>query len=68
MTVQPLPEPKCTVCGTAVTLDAARCPSCGLSRPAATGSHVLARGWVWALALVLIVGWALALVVVAGAR
>ena len=68
MTVQPLSEPKCTVCGTPVTLETTRCPSCGLSRPAATGHRVLARGWVWALALVLIVGWAVALFVVAGAR
>ena len=68
MTAQPLPDPKCTVCGTPVTSETARCPSCGLSRPAATGSRVLARGWVWALAAVLILGWAVALFVVAGAR
>ncbi|MGQ0826121.1 MAG: hypothetical protein ACT4OX_14010 [Actinomycetota bacterium] len=68
MTAQPLPEPSCTVCGTIVQFDAARCPSCGLRRPAATGTRVLARSPVWALAAILLVVWVVALLVVASAR
>ena len=68
MTAQPLPEPSCTMCGTVVVNDAARCPSCGLRRPTATGSRVLARRPVWVLAAILLVVWVVALLVVASAR
>ena len=68
MAAQPVPEPRCTVCATPVALDARRCPSCGLSRPAATGHRVLTRGAVWTLAVVLLVVWVVALAVVASAR
>ena len=39
MTAAPQPTPHCAVCGTPVAPDAARCPSCGLTRPAARGSR-----------------------------
>lgn len=68
MTAHPIPEPRCAVCGTIVTLDARRCPSCGLSRPAATGRRVLARNGFWALGILLFVVWVAALAVVASAR
>ena len=69
MSAQPLPaSPRCTVCGTEVAHDVARCPSCGLHRPTATGPRVLARSWVWALGLLLLVVWVATLAVVAGAK
>jgi transposase len=68
MSVQPVPEPRCAVCGAIVTVGAARCPACGLSHPDATGSRVLARRGVWALGALLFVVWVTALAVVATAR
>ena len=38
MTAAPQAAPHCAVCGAPVAADAPRCPSCGLSRPAATGA------------------------------
>lgn len=64
----PLPAPQCTVCGTEVEVDAARCPSCGLAKPAARGSQVLGRSGLWMLALVLLVVYAIVLAIVAGAH
>ena len=43
MTASPQATPHCAVCGTPVASDAPRCPSCGLSRPAAQGGQVLGR-------------------------
>lgn len=68
MTAPALPEPHCAVCGTAVAPDAARCPSCGLHRPAATGARVLTRSAMLALAAVLLVAWVVTLAVIASAR
>jgi predicted nucleic acid-binding Zn ribbon protein len=64
MSAEPLAESRCNVCGTPVTRDMARCPNCGLSHP----TRVLARGGLWAAALVLLVAWLVALAIVAGAR
>ncbi len=60
--------PHCSVCGTAVAADAARCPSCGLSRPAARGSGVLGRQGLWLLAGMLVVVYVVVLLIVAAAR
>ena len=62
--VETVAEPRCTVCGTTVAEDEPRCPNCGLSHPA----RVLARGGLWAVALVLTLAWLCSLAIVAGAR
>jgi hypothetical protein len=56
------------VCGTPVAADAARCPSCGLARPAATGSKVLGRQGLWVLAGLLLVVYVIVLLIVAAAK
>lgn len=68
MSAQPLSEPRCSTCGTVVETNIRRCPSCGLERPTATGSRVLTRSAVWALAALLAVVWVITLAVVAGAK
>jgi len=68
VSTQPAPEATCVVCATPVALDARRCPSCGLARPAARGRGVLARGGFAAVATLLLVVWVVTLVVVATAR
>ncbi len=68
MTVAPQAAPHCAVCGTAVAPDASRCPSCGLTRPAARGSSVLGRHGLWLLAAMLAAVYVVVLVVVAAAR
>ncbi len=68
MTATPQAAPTCSVCGTAVTPDAARCPSCGLTRPAARGSSVLARQGLWLLAAILLGIYVVVLLIVAAAR
>ena len=68
MTVQPQPEMLCEVCGTAVTTADARCPACGLTRPASRGSEVLGRDGFWVLALLLVAVYAVVLLIVAAAR
>jgi hypothetical protein len=65
---EPLPVPQCTVCGTEVETNAARCPSCGLARPAARGSEVLGRSGFWLLGGVLLAVYAVVLVIVAAAH
>ena len=52
MSVSPQATPHCAVCGTPVALDAPRCPSCGLSLPAATGAKVLGRRGLWMIVAV----------------
>jgi hypothetical protein len=64
----PLPVSQCTVCGTDVETDTARCPSCGLTRPAARGSQVLGRSGFWMLGLVLLVLYVTVLVIVVTAH
>ncbi|HTL86710.1 MAG TPA: hypothetical protein VL856_16115 [Acidimicrobiia bacterium] len=68
MTATPQAAPTCVVCGTAVTQEMARCPSCGLTRPAARGSSVLGRHGLWALAALLLALYIGVLLVVAAAR
>jgi hypothetical protein len=68
MTATPQTTPTCVVCGTAVTPEMARCPSCGLTRPAARGSSVLGRQGLWALAALLLALYIGVLLVVAAAR
>ncbi|MDZ4827091.1 MAG: zinc ribbon domain-containing protein [Actinomycetota bacterium] len=68
MTAQQLPEVRCSVCGTVVSVDARNCPSCGLHRPAARGRGVLARTGLWVAGSFLLVAWVVALAVVAAAR
>jgi len=63
-----LPLPQCTVCGTEVATDTARCPSCGLARPAARGSQVLGRSGFWMLGAVLLAVYAAVLVIVVTAH
>ena len=65
---EPLPIPQCSLCGTEVEIDAARCPSCNLARPAARGSQVLARSGFWLLGLVLLAVYAVVLAIVATAH
>jgi hypothetical protein len=67
MTVAPQPS-TCAVCATPVAPDAARCPNCGLTRPAARGSSVLGRQGLWALAAMLLVLYVAVLLVMATAR
>ena len=68
MTAAPQTTPRCAVCGTSVAADAARCPSCGLARPAAQGAGVLGRQGLWALAAVLLAVYVAVLLIVAAAR
>jgi len=68
MSATPQTAPHCAVCGTPVAADAARCPACGLSRPAATGSRVLGRHGLWLLAGMVLVVYVVVLVIVAAAR
>jgi hypothetical protein len=66
---EPLPvSPSCTVCGTEVEPNAARCPSCGLARPAARGPQVLGRSGFWMLGVVLFAVYAVVLLIVASAH
>lgn len=65
---EPLPVSQCTVCGTDVETDTARCPSCGLARPAARGSQVLGRSGFWMLGLVLLALYAAVFVIVVTAH
>ena len=65
---QPLYGSQCSVCGTDVELDTKRCPSCGLTRPAARGAEVLGRRGLWLLGVVLVAVYALVLLIVAAAR
>ena len=65
---EPLSVPRCTVCGTEVAIDAKRCPSCGLARPAARGSEVLGHSGLWMLAVVLLAVYGVVLHIVAAAR
>jgi hypothetical protein len=68
MTAAPQSTPHCAVCGSPVTMDALRCPSCGLSRPAATGGSVLGRrGW-WMIGAALVAVYVVVLLIVAAAR
>ena len=46
----------------------ARCPECGLSRPAARGSGVLGRRGLWMLAAMLLVVYVVVLLIVAAAK
>jgi predicted nucleic acid-binding Zn ribbon protein len=68
MTAAPQTTPHCSVCGTPVAADAARCPSCGLSRPAARGSRVLGRQGLWMLAAAFFAVYLVVLLIVAAAR
>lgn len=68
MTATPQTAPTCSVCGTVVTPDASRCPSCGLTRPAARGSSVLGRQGLWVLAAILLGVYVVVLLIVAAAR
>jgi predicted amidophosphoribosyltransferase len=68
MSAAPQATPHCAVCGSPVTSDAARCPSCGLSRPAATGSRVLGRRGLWIIAAVLVAVYVVVLLIVAAAK
>lgn len=68
MTAAQPATPTCAVCGAAVAPDAARCPSCGLTRPAARGGDVFGRQGFWLLALMLVVIYAAVLLIVAAAR
>ena len=65
---EPLPVPQCTVCGTDDETDTARCPSCGLARPAARGSQVLGRSGFWMLGLILLALYATVFVIVVTAH
>jgi hypothetical protein len=56
------------MCGTVVASDQARCPACGLSRPAARGSRVLGRDGIWILAALLLVVYVVVFAIVAAAR
>jgi hypothetical protein len=68
MTAAPQATPSCVVCGTVVTPEMARCPTCGLTRPAARGSSVLGRHGLWALGALLLALYIGVLLVVAAAR
>ena len=68
MSAAPQAAPHCAVCGTPVASDAARCPACGLSRPAARGSRVLGRHGLWLLAAILLAVYLIVLMIVAAAR
>ena len=68
MTAAPQAAPHCVVCGTRVSSDAPRCPSCGLSRPAAQGGSVLGRHGLWLIAAVLLAVYVVVLLIVSAAR
>ena len=68
MTAAPRTTPHCAVCGTPVSSDAARCPSCGLSRPGARGGSVLGRHGLWLIASVLLAVYVVVLLIVVAAR
>ena len=68
MTATPQAAPTCTVCGATVAADAQRCPSCGLSLPAARGDKVLGRHGLWLMAAVLLAVYLIVLLIVAAAR
>jgi hypothetical protein len=68
MTAAPQAAPTCAVCGTLVAPDAARCPSCGLTRPGARGSRVLGRHGLWLLAAMMLAVYLIVLLIVAAAR
>ena len=68
MTAAPQAAPHCAVCGTPVSSDAQRCPSCGLSHPAATGGSVLGRHGLWMIAAVLFAVYLVVLLIVVAAR
>ena len=59
---------ECPLCGTPVRTDEERCPSCGLSRPAARGSSVVGKSGLWFLVLMFVAIYALVLATVAAAR
>jgi hypothetical protein len=68
MTASPQVSPHCSACGTPVSSDVSRCPSCGLSRPAARGGKVLGRRGIWMIAAVLLGVYLVTLLIVAAAR
>lgn len=68
MTASPQATPHCAVCGAPVTSDASRCPSCGLSKPAAQGGQVLGRSGLWMIAAALLAVYVVVLLIVATAR
>jgi hypothetical protein len=68
MTAAPQTAPHCAVCGVPVASDAPRCPSCGLSRPAARGGSVLGRHGLWLIGAVLLAVYVVVLLIVAAAR
>jgi hypothetical protein len=68
MTAAPQTSPHCAVCGSPVAADALRCPSCGLSKPAATGPKVLGRRGIWLMLAVLVAVYVVVLVIVAAAK
>jgi hypothetical protein len=68
MTAAPQATPHCAVCGSPVASDAARCPSCGLSRPAARGGSVLGRHGLWMIGAVLLAVYLVVLLIVAAAK
>ncbi len=68
MTAAPQTTPHCAVCGAPVAVDAARCPSCGLSRPAAQGGKVLGRQGLWTVAAALLAVYVIVLLIVAAAK
>ena len=68
MTAAPHAAPHCAVCGTPVSSDAERCPSCGLSHPAASGGSVLGRHGLWLIAAVLLAVYVVVLLIVVAAK
>jgi hypothetical protein len=62
------PGAECPLCGTLVTPEEDRCPSCGLTRPAARGSGVVGKSGLWFLAVMFVAIYALVLATVAAAR
>jgi hypothetical protein len=68
MTASPQAAPHCAVCGSPVAVDAARCPSCGLSLPAAKGAAVLGRRGLWLILAVLAAVYIVVLLIVAAAK
>jgi hypothetical protein len=68
MTASPQAAPHCAVCGAPVAADAARCPACGLSRPAATGGRVLGRSGLWLIGAALLAVYIVVLLIVAAAH
>jgi hypothetical protein len=68
MTASPQTAPHCAVCGSPVAPEAARCPSCGLTLPAATGANVLGRRGLWLIVAVLAALYVVVLLIVAAAK